>query len=156
MKDFPARPRPTMGGGQALNFGLGHPDAFGWIGAFSPAPNPRRLAELLPDPKTLQGGPWPITFGSGFNAIRSMSMVGQGPLYGVHESNKTSLNPKWTETARACWCSAAFKKDMARAEQFIGYDTTRCLRLASKSIRDSWRHNGSCRQREALERQLVA
>jgi hypothetical protein len=63
-----------------------------------------------------------------------MAMVGQGPPYAAQHS----------------------KKDMARAEQFIGYDTTRCLRLTSKSIRDSWRHNGSCRQREALERQLVA
>lgn len=41
----------SMGGGQALNFGLGHPDTFGWIGGFSPAPNTRPPAELLPDPK---------------------------------------------------------------------------------------------------------
>jgi len=41
----------SMGGGQALNFGLGHLDRFGWIGAFSPAPNTRPPAELLPDPK---------------------------------------------------------------------------------------------------------
>jgi enterochelin esterase-like enzyme len=40
----------SMGGGQALNFGLGHPEAFGWVGAFSPAPNARPPAELLPDP----------------------------------------------------------------------------------------------------------
>ena len=40
----------SMGGGQALNFGLGHPDAFGWVGAFSAAPNTRPPAELLPDP----------------------------------------------------------------------------------------------------------
>ena len=41
----------SMGGGQALNFGLSHPDTFAWIGAFSPAPNTRPPAELLPDPK---------------------------------------------------------------------------------------------------------
>jgi enterochelin esterase-like enzyme len=41
----------SMGGGQALNFGLGHPEAFGWVGAFSPAPNTRPSPELLPDPK---------------------------------------------------------------------------------------------------------
>jgi enterochelin esterase-like enzyme len=42
----------SMGGGQALNFGLSHPDTFGWVGAFSPAPNTRPPAELLPDPGT--------------------------------------------------------------------------------------------------------
>jgi predicted esterase len=31
----------SMGGGQALNFGLSHLDTFAWIGAFSPAPNTR-------------------------------------------------------------------------------------------------------------------
>lgn len=45
----------SMGGGQALNFGLGHPDTFGWIGAFSPAPNTRPPAELLPEPATMRG-----------------------------------------------------------------------------------------------------
>jgi enterochelin esterase-like enzyme len=40
----------SMGGGQALNFGLGHLDTFAWIGAFAPAPNTRQPAELLPDP----------------------------------------------------------------------------------------------------------
>lgn len=29
----------SMGGGQSLNFGLGHPDMFSCVGAFSPAPN---------------------------------------------------------------------------------------------------------------------
>jgi cellulose-binding protein len=28
----------------------------------------------------------------------------------LHGSFKTSWNPTWTETARKCWCSAAFKK----------------------------------------------
>ena len=39
-----------MGGGQTLNFGLGHLDTFAWIGAFSSAPNTRPPAELVPDP----------------------------------------------------------------------------------------------------------
>lgn len=40
----------SMGGGQSLNFGLGHLDTFAWIGAFSAAPNTRPPAELMPDP----------------------------------------------------------------------------------------------------------
>jgi len=40
----------SMGGGQALNFGLGHLDTFAWVGGFSSAPNTRPPAELLPDP----------------------------------------------------------------------------------------------------------
>lgn len=40
----------SMGGGQSLNFGLGHPDTFAWVGGFSSAPNTRKSAELLPDP----------------------------------------------------------------------------------------------------------
>ena len=40
----------SMGGGQALNFGLGHLDSFAWVGAFSAAPNTRTGPELLPDP----------------------------------------------------------------------------------------------------------
>lgn len=40
----------SMGGGQALNFGLGHLDTFAWIGAFSAAPNTRPPEELVPDP----------------------------------------------------------------------------------------------------------
>ncbi|WP_265593892.1 alpha/beta hydrolase-fold protein [Haloferula sp. BvORR071] len=39
----------SMGGGQTLNFGLGHLDRFAWIGAFSPAPNTKPAAELVPD-----------------------------------------------------------------------------------------------------------
>ncbi len=39
----------SMGGGQALNFGLGHPLLFAWVGGFSSAPNTRKPAELLPD-----------------------------------------------------------------------------------------------------------
>jgi enterochelin esterase-like enzyme len=40
----------SMGGGQTLNFGLGHLDTFAWIGAFSSAPNTKAPAELVPDP----------------------------------------------------------------------------------------------------------
>lgn len=40
----------SMGGGQALNFGLGNLDTFAWIGAFSAAPNTKSPAELVPDP----------------------------------------------------------------------------------------------------------
>lgn len=40
----------SMGGGQALNFGLHHLDTFAWVGGFSSAPNTRPPAELIPDP----------------------------------------------------------------------------------------------------------
>lgn len=40
----------SMGGGQSLNFGLGHLDRFAWVGGFSSAPNTKRPEELLPDP----------------------------------------------------------------------------------------------------------
>lgn len=39
----------SMGGGQALNFGLGHLDRFAWVGGFSSAPTVRPMGELLPD-----------------------------------------------------------------------------------------------------------
>lgn len=39
----------SMGGGQALNFGLAHPETFAWVGGFSSAPNTRPPHELLPD-----------------------------------------------------------------------------------------------------------
>ena len=39
----------SMGGGQSLNFGLAHLDTFAWVGAFSPAPNTKPPAQLLPD-----------------------------------------------------------------------------------------------------------
>lgn len=39
----------SMGGGQSLNFGLGHLDTFAWVGGFSSAPNTRSPQELLPD-----------------------------------------------------------------------------------------------------------
>ena len=40
----------SMGGGQSLNFGLGHLDTFNWIGGFSSAPNTLSAANLVPDP----------------------------------------------------------------------------------------------------------
>ena len=39
----------SMGGGQALNFGLGNLDRFAWVGGFSAAPNTRAPALLVPD-----------------------------------------------------------------------------------------------------------
>ncbi len=41
----------SMGGGQALNFGLGNVDTFAWVGGFSSAPNTKPPADLLPDPE---------------------------------------------------------------------------------------------------------
>ncbi|MBS0203137.1 MAG: esterase [Planctomycetes bacterium] len=41
----------SMGGGQSLNFGLGHLDTFAWIGGFSSAPNTKAPEELISDPK---------------------------------------------------------------------------------------------------------
>jgi enterochelin esterase-like enzyme len=40
----------SMGGGQALNFGLGHLDTFAWVGGFSPAPNTKPPADRIRDP----------------------------------------------------------------------------------------------------------
>lgn len=41
----------SMGGGQALNFGLGNLDKFAWIGGFSSAPNTKSPEQLLPNPE---------------------------------------------------------------------------------------------------------
>ncbi len=41
----------SMGGGQSLNFGLGHLDKFAWVGGFSSAPNTKRPEELVPNPE---------------------------------------------------------------------------------------------------------
>jgi enterochelin esterase-like enzyme len=40
----------SMGGGQALNFGLGRLDVFAWVGAFSAAPNTKAPEALVPVP----------------------------------------------------------------------------------------------------------
>jgi enterochelin esterase-like enzyme len=39
----------SMGGGQALNFGLNNLDTFAWVGGFSSAPNTKAPAELIKD-----------------------------------------------------------------------------------------------------------
>lgn len=44
----------SMGGGQALNYGLGHRDTFAWIAGFSAAPNTRPAASLLPQSSAAQ------------------------------------------------------------------------------------------------------
>jgi len=41
----------SMGGGQSLNFGLGNPDKFAWVGGFSSAPNTKTPQELMPKPE---------------------------------------------------------------------------------------------------------
>jgi enterochelin esterase-like enzyme len=43
----------SMGGGQSLNFGLGHLDTFAWVGGFSSAPNTKPPAELA-DPEAMK------------------------------------------------------------------------------------------------------
>jgi enterochelin esterase-like enzyme len=40
----------SMGGGQALNFGLTHLDTFAWVGGFAPAPITKPVKELIKDP----------------------------------------------------------------------------------------------------------
>lgn len=44
----------SMGGGQSLNFGLGHLDTFAWVGAFSAAPNTKPADELISEPEEAQ------------------------------------------------------------------------------------------------------
>lgn len=44
----------SMGGGQALNFGLGNLDKFAWVGGFSSAPNTKMPEVLVPDPERAQ------------------------------------------------------------------------------------------------------
>jgi len=43
----------SMGGGQSLNFGLNNIGTFGWIGAFSAAPNTKPAEELITNPKMI-------------------------------------------------------------------------------------------------------
>lgn len=45
----------SMGGGQALNFGLGNLDKFAWVGGFSSAPNTKVPEQLMPDPDVSRG-----------------------------------------------------------------------------------------------------
>ena len=44
----------SMGGGQALNFGLGNLDTFAWVGGFSSAPNTLMPEQLIPRPQELK------------------------------------------------------------------------------------------------------
>lgn len=44
----------SMGGGQALNFGLAHPKTFHYVGGFSSAPNTLTPDRLVPDPDKLK------------------------------------------------------------------------------------------------------
>jgi len=53
-RDYRAIAGLSMGGGQALNFGLGHLDVFAWVGGFSSAPNTKPPADLIPDPLALR------------------------------------------------------------------------------------------------------
>ena len=46
----------SMGGGQALNIGLGNLKRFAWVGAFSPAPNTKLPGLLVPDPEQTAEG----------------------------------------------------------------------------------------------------
>lgn len=41
----------SMGGGQSLNFGLGNPGKFAWVGGFSSAPNTKQPEQLIPNPE---------------------------------------------------------------------------------------------------------
>ncbi|MCZ7638348.1 MAG: non-reducing end alpha-L-arabinofuranosidase family hydrolase [Verrucomicrobia bacterium] len=41
----------SMGGGQALNYGLANLNTFAWVAGFSSAPNTRAPEQLLPDPE---------------------------------------------------------------------------------------------------------
>jgi enterochelin esterase-like enzyme len=45
----------SMGGGQALNFGLKHPQAFAWVAGFSPAPNTEDAAKLAGEARQAGG-----------------------------------------------------------------------------------------------------
>lgn len=44
----------SMGGGQALNFGLNNLDKFAWVGGFSSAPNTKRPDDLITKPEDLK------------------------------------------------------------------------------------------------------
>lgn len=44
----------SMGGGQSLNFGLGHLDTFAYVGGFSSAPNTKTPEVLIPNVQDTQ------------------------------------------------------------------------------------------------------
>ena len=39
----------SMGGGQSINFGLKNSDTFAYVGGFAPAPNTKKVKDLVPD-----------------------------------------------------------------------------------------------------------
>ncbi|MEG8988592.1 alpha/beta hydrolase-fold protein [Ignavibacteria bacterium 4148-Me] len=57
----------SMGGGQALNFGLAHLDTFAWVGAFSPAPNTKAPATLVPNPAAVKDSIFKLWISCGTN-----------------------------------------------------------------------------------------
>ena len=57
----------SMGGGQALNFGLAHLDTFAWVGAFSPAPNTKAPATLVPNPAAVRDSIFQLWISCGTN-----------------------------------------------------------------------------------------
>jgi enterochelin esterase-like enzyme len=74
----------SMGGGQSLNFGLKHLEAFAWIGGFSSAPNTRPAAELVTDP----------TEASKKLRLLWVSCGDQDRLMGISQSFHTALEEK--------------------------------------------------------------
>lgn len=79
----------SMGGGQTLNFGFGHPETFASLGAFSAAPNSKAPAALLPDASLAQK--YKVLWVSCGNKD-SLLAISQG----VHERLKTQqINHTW-------------------------------------------------------------
>lgn len=72
----------SMGGGQALNFGLGHPEVFGWVGGFSAAPNTHAAASLLSQTAAEKRGPLPMLY---------LSCGNQDSLLGVSQEFHRAL-----------------------------------------------------------------
>ncbi|MGN6506199.1 MAG: alpha/beta hydrolase, partial [Tepidisphaeraceae bacterium] len=92
-KDHRALAGLSMGGGQTLNFGLAHPDTFGWLGSFSAAPNTKPPAELITDPQACRSFDliW-LSCGSQDGLIR----ISQG----VHQALKAQNIPHVWHVAR--------------------------------------------------------
>jgi enterochelin esterase-like enzyme len=81
----------SMGGGQALNFGLANLDTFAWIGGFSSAPNTKPPAELVTNPEIVakQLKLLYISAGNKDGLIR----ISQGVhAYGAGEGNRTLVS----------------------------------------------------------------
>jgi len=80
----------SMGGGQSLNFGLSHQDTFGWVGAFSAAPNTEAAARLLPGRPSLallylSCGKQDDLFGVSQGFHRYLKQQGIGHMWNVDE-----------------------------------------------------------------------